>query len=273
MTASTDTTTAGMIHRLRGPASHVIVDVIDPGAGSTPVRQALVAMAARPTKPSATPTTLLSAGIVVGATVVSAGIVNLAPAFAALAFAAAVVIGERVVQRRARRTSHDTPWASLSGQAFGAWEPNAPDGRCRLLVDQRGLAVAELGTKRRPQAVILWNRVARMVVVPGRERSTDPGIVIHRADGRAAVFLSSINTHEVLHALDEVGVLTDIEQVMTGATAVHRSSPATAPTRAPAEGRKASNGHAATATPAIPAAPTSAPPDAWSRLTPPPPRR
>lgn len=262
MTAPAEMAAAGMIHRLRGRASHVTIDVIDPGVGSTPVRQALHGLGAHPEKPTTPPTTMLSAGIVVAATVVSAGIVNLAPAFAAFAFAGAVIVGGRVIQRRARRTDTNTPWASLSGQAFGAWEPTAPLGRCRLLVDQRGLAVTDLTTKRQPLAVMLWDRVTRLIVVPGRERGTDPGFVIHRADGGVATFLTSISTHEVLKALSEVGVLTDIEQAMSGVAPLRRVPiPAVASVMATKPG---------------PAAPTAAgqagavaPTDPWDRVTPP----
>lgn len=237
MTARQETT-AGMIHSLRGPASHVVVDIVDPGVGgATPVRQALTTLGAQAEKPSTSPTLLLSGGIVVAATVVSAGIVNLTPAIASLVFAAGVVTWLRITAHRARRTDENTRWASRTGQAFGAWDPAAPLGRRRLLIDQRGLAVVDLGVQREPLAVLLWKSVNRVILVPGNERTTDPGIVVHRNDGDVALFTTSFNLHEVMTGLDEVGVATDIEQAITGATSVRRNRPplgSPAPPPAPA---------------------------------------
>lgn len=241
--------TAGMIHSLRGPASHVVVDIVDPGVGgATPVRQALTTFGAHPEKPSTSPTLLLSGGIVVAATVVSAGIVNLTPAVASLVFAAGVVIWQRVTARRARRTDENTRWASRSGQAFGAWDPAAPLGRRRLLIDQRGLAVVDLGVQREPLAVLLWKSVNRLILVPGNERTTDPGIVVHRTDGNVALFSTSFNLHEVMTGLDQVGVPTDIEQAISGAISVRRNRPPLGSTPPP---------------------PPAPPVDPWSRVEPP----
>ena len=228
--------TAGMIDRLRGPASHVIVDVVDPGVGgATPVRQGMTSCGVQPEKPSTPPALLLSAGIVVGATVVSAGVVNLVPATAALTFAAAIIIWLRTTNRRARRTDENTRWASRSGQAFGDWDPKAPGGRQRLLLDHRGLAIVDLGVQREPMAVLLWKSVERLILVPGNERSTDPGLVVHRTDGRVAGFTTSFGLHELMPALDDVGLPTDIEQAMTGATSVRRmAGPIPPPTPPPA---------------------------------------
>lgn len=242
------TNTAGPSERTRGPASHVVVDVVDPGVGgATPVRQMMHALGAVAEKPSTSPTLLLSAGIVVAATVVSAGVVNMAPAIAALIFAAGVVVWLRVSARRARRTDETTRWASRTGQAFGSWEPASPLGRRRLLIDTRGLAIVDLGYHREPLAVLLWKSVNRLILVPGNERTTDPGIVVHRNDGNVALFTTSFNLHEVMAGLDQVGVTTDIEQAMTGATAIRRSRPPLG----------------------TPAPPPDAPVDPWSRVEPP----
>lgn len=226
--------TAGMINQLRGPASHVIVDVVDPGVGgATPVRQAMTSLGVKTEKPSTPPALLLSGGIVVGATVVSAGIVNLTPAVAALVFAGVVVFWLRFTNRRARRTDESTRWASRSGQPFGAWEPGAPAGRQRLLIDQRGLAIVDLGAQRDPLAVLLWKAIDRLILVPGNERATDPGLVVHRTDGRIAGFTTGFGLHEVMPALDDVGLPTDIEQAMAGTTTARRS-PSPLPAAAPA---------------------------------------
>ncbi len=226
--------TAGMINQLRGPASHVIVDVVDPGVGgATPVRQAMTSLGVKTEKPSTPPALLLSGGIVVGATVVSAGIVNLTPAVAALVFAGVVVFWLRFTNRRARRTDESTRWASRSGQPFGAWEPGAPAGRQRLLIDQRGLAIVDLGAQREPLAVLLWKSIDRLILVPGNERATDPGLVVHRTDGRIAGFTTGFGLHEVMPALDDVGLPTDIEQAMAGTTTARRS-PSPLPAAAPA---------------------------------------
>lgn len=223
--------TTGLIDQLRGPASHVIVDVVDPGVGgATPIRQAMASVGAQPEKPSTPPALLLTAGIVVGATVVSAGVVNLTPAIAALVFAAAIIVWLRVTNHRARRTDENTRWASRSGQAFGAWEPGAPDGRRRLLLDHRGLAVVDLGVHREPMAVLLWKSIERLILVPGNERSTDPGLLVHRTDGRVAGFTTAFSLHELMPALDDVGLPTDIEQAMAGATSVRRNAKPLPPT-------------------------------------------
>jgi hypothetical protein len=242
--------TAAAAANRRGPASHVVVDVVDSGVGgATPVRQTMHSLGVEAEKPSTSPVLLLSGGIVVAATVVSAGVVNMAPAFAALIFAAIVVILLRYTTRRARRTDVNTKWASRSGEAFGAWDPAAPRGRQRLLIDQRGLAVVDLGVHREPLAVLLWKSVERMIVVPGNERTTDPGIVVHRTDGSAAVFTTSFNLHEMTSGLAKVGVTTDIEQAITGATAVRRHrSPLGQPQTPPAP---------------------EPPVDPWSRVSPP----
>ncbi len=225
--------TTGLLRQLRGPASHVVVDVVDPGiGGATPVRQVITTVGGRPEKPSTPPAVLLSAGIVVGATVVSAGIVNMAPALAALAFAFAVIVAMRVGNRRARRTDENTRWASRTGQAFGAWEPSTPLGRRRLLVDHRGLAVVDLGAHREPLAVLLWKQIERLILVPGSERGTDPGLVVHRTDGQVAAFTTSFGLHEIMPALDDVGLGTDIEQAMAG-TASSRRGPMAPLTPAP----------------------------------------
>ena len=239
--------TAGMIDRLRGPASHVIVDVVDPGVGgATPVRQAMTSVGMQPEKPSTSPALLLTAGIVVAALVVSAGVVDLTPAIAALVFAVAIVVWLRVTNHRARRTDENTRWASRSGQAFGAWEPDAPAGRQRLLLDHRGLAVVDLGVQREPMAVLLWKSVERLILVPGNERSTDPGLVVHRTDGRVAGFTTAFSLHELMPALDDVGLPTDIEQAMAGATTMRR-----------------------TGTP-LPPPPAAPPADPWANVAPPP---
>src|SRR5689334_6732910 len=88
-----------------GPASHVVVDVVDPGVGgATPVRQMIHSLGGQVEKPSTSPVLLLSGGIVVAATVVSAGVVNMTPTIAALIFATSVAVGLRVNAHRARRT-------------------------------------------------------------------------------------------------------------------------------------------------------------------------
>jgi len=160
-----------------------------------------------------------------------------------------VVVWLRVSARRARRTDGTTRWASRTGQAFGAWDPASPLGRRRLLVDARGLAIVDVGYQREPLAVLLWKSVNRLILVPGNERTTDPGIVVHRNDGDVALFTTSFNLHEVMAGLDEVGVQTDIEQAITGATAVRRNRP---PLGAP-----------------VPPPPPAAPVDPWSRVEPP----
>lgn len=228
--------TTGLLRQLRGPASHVVVDVVDPGiGGATPVRQVITSVGGRPEKPSTPPAVLLSAGIVVGATVVSAGIVNMTPALAAFAFAFAVIVALRIGNRRARRTDENTRWASRTGQAFGAWEPSTPLGRRRLLVDHRGLAVVDLGAHRDPMAVLLWKQVERLILVPGSERSTDPGLVVHRTDGQVAAFTTSFGLHEIMPALDDVGLGTDIEQAMAGTATARRGPMVPLPPAPPAD--------------------------------------
>jgi hypothetical protein len=242
-------TTSALVHDLRGPASHVAVDVIDPRGTATPVAQALQQLAARPKKPGPDGALLLVAGIVVAATVVSAGIESWLPTLAALALAGATVIGGRLVENRARRTDRSTTWASRPGQAFGAWQPGVPAGRTRMLVDQRGLAVTDLTTTRRPLAVLLWRRITRLTIVPGREGRTVPGVVVHLDDGQTAVFTTSLGTHEVLTGLAAVGVLTDLQQAMNASPPVTSTAFGT-PTPAPGA-----------------APPTDAFPEAWARVT------
>ena len=264
--------TRGLVSQLRGPASHVVVDVVDPGVGgATPVRQVITSVGGRTEKPSTQPAVLLCGGIVVAATVVSAGIVNMTPAFAALVFAGAVIIALRVGNKRARRTDENTRWASRTGQAFGAWEPATPTGRRRLLLDHRGLAVVDTGASRDPLAVLLWKHVDRLILVPGSERSTDPGIVAHRSDGQVAAFTTSFGLHEIMPALDDVGLSTDIEQAMAGTTSLRRGplpmvSPA--PPTDPWANVTASAAGAPTTTALLEPAPIPPPPEPVAPLTP-----
>lgn len=264
--------TRGLVSQLRGPASHVVVDVVDPGVGgATPVRQVITSVGGRTEKPSTQPAVLLCGGIVVAATVVSAGIVNMTPAFAALVFAGAVIIALRVGNKRARRTDENTRWASRTGQAFGAWEPATPTGRRRLLLDHRGLAVVDTGASRDPLAVLLWKHVDRLILVPGSERSTDPGIVAHRSDGQVAAFTTSFGLHEIMPALDDVGLSTDIEQAMAGTTSLRRGplpvvSPA--PPADPWANVTASAAGAPTTTALLEPAPIPPPPEPVAPLTP-----
>ncbi|MCB1005041.1 MAG: hypothetical protein KDB35_12735, partial [Acidimicrobiales bacterium] len=258
---------ARVVDSLRGPASHVIVDVVDPGVGgATPVRQAMTTLGVRLEKPSTPPALLLSGGIVVAATVVSAGIVNLAPAIAALCFAGVVVVWSRIANRRARRTDENTRWASRSGQAFGAWDPGCPTDRRRLLLDQRGLAVVDLGVAREPLAVLLWKQIERLILVPGSERSTDPGLVVHRVDGRVAGFTTAFGLHELMPALDDVGLPTDIEQAIAGAVTFWRSAPLPPSPPAPPADPWAKVAPLPTASPTPP--PVPAPPTAGGEADP-----
>lgn len=250
----------------------MVVDVVDPGVGgATPVRQVITSVGGRTEKPSTQPAVLLCGGIVVAATVVSAGIVNMTPALAALVFAGVVIIALRVGNKRARRTDENTRWASRTGQAFGAWEPATPTGRRRLLLDQRGLAVVDTGANRDPMAVLLWKHIDRLILVPGSERGTDPGIVAHRTDGQIAAFTTSFGLHEIMPALEDVGLSTDIEQAMAGTTSLRRGPLPVIPPAPPADpwaNVTATAGGPSTATALLEPAPIPPPPEPVAPLTP-----